>query len=81
MLKQLIFFLLACNEQQTFLFLKRCGHKQKEEKAFSSFFLKQLRKYFKQLKQKNNDSKDCKNNIFIIGKLFVEKILWKKQLF
>ena len=78
MIKKLIFFLLACNEQQVLLFFKRYGNKQKEEKTFSFFFLKKLKKHFKQLKQINNDLKDSKNNIFFYWRTFCQKSLMEE---
>ena len=54
----MIFFLSACNEQKSLIFLRQYGYKQKEEKTFSTFFFNQLKKHFKKTNQADNNQKD-----------------------
>ena len=69
MLKKLIFFLFACDEQHSLLFLRHYGHRQKEDKSFSPYFLKKLKKYYKKLKSTD----DQKEDIFFYWRIYCQK--------
>ena len=69
MLKKLIFFLLACNEQHSLLFLRRFGYKQKEGKSFSSFFLKKIKIRYKASKSMQDEQRD----IFLYWRIYCQK--------
>ena len=67
----MIFFLSACNEKKSLMFFRQYGYKQKEEKAFSTFFFNQLKKHFNKANQADNNQKD--SDLFFHWKSYCRK--------